>query len=71
MTEAEREVIKNFALGNNRLRDEAIRIHRKDIREHGLRRGNVHFDFMSEIDNPCPDFLLRARYRRQLTGEDK
>ena len=41
----------------------AIAIHRAYLRTHGVRRGDPYFDFMSEVDNPCPDLLLRSRYR--------
>lgn len=68
---SERGVIERFATSEPELRDEAIRIHRNQIawrRARGLPlpHGDIHFDFMSEIDNPCPDLILRAMYREKL-----
>lgn len=62
----EREIIRRFAAGEVSLRDEAIRIHRNSLRRVGVQRGDLHFDFMSEVDNPCPDLLLRSLYRERL-----
>jgi len=50
------------------LRDEAIAIYRKHIRE-WINEGNPrcpYMGFMSEIDNPCPDLGLRAHYRAAI-----
>ena len=62
----ESQIIERFADGDNSLRDEAIRVHRVNIRLNGLQHGNPHFDFMSEVDNPCPDLYLRSQYRKKL-----
>lgn len=62
----EREIIRRFAGGERALFDEAVRIYRNNIRQYGLQHGDAHFDFMSEVDCPVPDLLLRARYRRRV-----
>jgi hypothetical protein len=46
--------------------EKAIAVHRAYLRTHGVRRGDPYFDFMSEVDNPCPDLLLRSRYREAV-----
>jgi hypothetical protein len=66
MDASDKDIIRRFAAGDQTLRDEAIRIYRVRVRIHGLCRGQPYFDFMSEVDNPCPDLLLRARYREQV-----
>lgn len=66
MDGTEREVIKRFAAGDTSLREEAIRIHRLHLRLSGVKRDDAHFNFMSEVDNKCPDLMLRARYRSQV-----
>lgn len=50
---------------NSHLRQLAIDVHRKHIKEYGV-RGTPAMRFMAEVDNPCPDLILRARYRNQL-----
>lgn len=60
--------IADFARGHSGARAAAIAAHRASIRIHGLRHGDPYFDFMSEVDNPCPDLSLRARYRAAVLG---
>lgn len=59
------EVIRLFAAGHIHLRSEAIIIHRRYIATLGV-RGSAEMRFMAEVDTPCPDLGLRARYRRDL-----
>lgn len=72
MDEVERHIIYRLASGDQSARDEAIRVHRNHldylrIKHFPLPRGkDVHFDFMSEVDNPCPDLLLRSIYRKKV-----
>jgi hypothetical protein len=66
MTEGEKAVIKAFADGDKTKRDAAIAIHRDNLRIYGLMPRDPFFNFMSEIDNPCPDLSLRAKYRKQV-----
>jgi hypothetical protein len=66
MTEGEKAVIKAFACGDKAKRDEAIAIHRDNLRKYGPMPRDPFENFMSEIDNPCPDLALRARYRKQV-----
>jgi len=65
MTEEEKQVIRAFAEGKKELQDQAIAIHRKNIPLIGA-RGTPEQDFMAEVDNPVPDYILRALYRRKL-----
>jgi hypothetical protein len=66
MTEGEKAVIKAFACGDKTKRDEAIAIHRDNLCKYGSMPRDPFENFMSEIDNPCPDLALRARYREQV-----
>lgn len=60
---ADKAVIADLARGMTGVLGQALSIHRASMRIHGLRHGDPFFDFMSEVDNPCPDLNLRARYR--------
>jgi hypothetical protein len=75
LSDDDKNTIRNFARGYGGFRSDAIAIHRASMRIHGLRHGDPFFDFMSEIDNPCPDLMLRARYRdavlKTAQGEQK
>lgn len=66
MSPEELATIKAFAAGDKSLREDAIAIHRKYLQDQELRDTNAML-FMSEVDNPCPDYILRNRYRRLLT----
>jgi len=67
MTEGERAIIIKYALGERGLRDQAIAIHRENLRKYGVAGPfDPLSNFMSEVDNPVPDLALRARYRRQV-----
>lgn len=70
MERADMIAIEKFATGH--LADErpallkaAIEAHRKYIAVPAT-EWNAHMNFMSEVDNPCPDYGLRARYRKEL-----
>jgi hypothetical protein len=65
----EKLIIREFAGGNKAYRDEAISIYRRHISANGLCHGDPYCDFMSEVDNPCPDLGLRARYREAVLKE--
>lgn len=72
----ERDVIERFAGGDETLREEAIRIFRNTLarcrtKHVPIPRGDLHFEFMSEIDSPSPDYGLRAQYRERLVGPKK
>jgi hypothetical protein len=62
-SKADKSDIKACAAGVQGARDKAIAAYRASLRVHGIRLGDPYFNFMSEIDNPCPDLSLRARYR--------
>lgn len=71
MTPHDLERLERFAAGERGLRDEALRVfHNVLIRcrtnRSPLPRGDLHFEFMSEVDSPCPDLALRASYRERL-----
>jgi hypothetical protein len=66
MTEEQKAIILDFATGNKSRRNEAIVIYRQLIQKYGTNPKDPFFNFMSEVDNPCPDLALRARYRAAL-----
>lgn len=66
LSDQDKAVISDLAHGMTGVLAQAIAIHRASLRIHGLRHGDPYFDFMSEVDNPCPDLGLRARYRQTL-----
>ena len=76
MTEQDRKTIVAFAAGDRSLRELAIDIFRAELREiahlpsqeTARRMSEPAMRFMSEIDNVCPDNVLRAEYRKSLTG---
>ena len=70
MTDGEKATIKAFALGDKSLRDDAISIYRDNLRKYGISPQDPFFNFMSEMDNPCPDLNLRARYRGAIIRSD-
>jgi hypothetical protein len=65
MTPEDKEIILKYANGDLTIKDEAVKIHRKWIPIIGV-RGTPEQNFMAEVDNPCPDFGLRAQYRSTL-----
>lgn len=69
MSGAEKILIKHFAAGDTSLRAKAIVIHRDEIKRTGKVRGTPEMDFMAEVDNICPDYELRATYRKKLLGK--
>lgn len=66
--ERDREIIEAFAGGAKDRRDEAIDVYRKALRVGLVSSSSPHLSFMSEIDNAVPDLLLRATYRKAVTG---
>lgn len=69
MSDQDRDVIFDFALGNVDLRDRAVAIHRAYIPVLGV-RGALEMRFMAEVDNPAPDLALRGYYRELLLGRE-
>lgn len=70
LSAADIEVARRLAAGDRSARDEAQSIYERHVREwvHGGRQC-VAMCFLSEVFTPCPDLLLRARYRAQLIGQ--
>jgi hypothetical protein len=77
-TEQEKRLIKFFAgldKPAQRPRQDAIGAHRammqrclrSDVTKGGtLPYGDPHFEFMREIDNPCPCPILKAKWRAEV-----
>jgi len=68
MNHEEKLIIERFATGEIGLRTQAIDIHREHCVTVGV-RGNLHQQFMAEVDHPCPDLILRADYRERLRSQ--
>lgn len=72
MTDEDKLVIERYArayYANPRIeemRQAAIEVHRRNLTTPWGR--DIHMLFMSEVDTPCPDYVLRAKYRKQLLG---
>lgn len=62
-TKEELAAIGDLARGMTGTLGHAIAAYRRVLKTHGTRRRDPHFNFMSEVDNPCPDLGLRAHYR--------
>ena len=73
-SEAEREDIRAYARNPGpSFLDNAIKSHRNMLSRLRLRRtelpyGDIYFEFMREIDSLCPDYGLRAAYRRRIVS---
>lgn len=65
LSDDEKSVIASFARGNESLREQAITIFRNHLQDVGP-RNTPHMCFMAEIDNVCPDPILRRAYRDRL-----
>lgn len=63
LSDADKRDIQDCARRVSGATERAIAIHRTYLRTHGVRHGDPYFDFMSEVDNPCPDIGLRSVYR--------
>lgn len=62
-THTERDAINDLARGMTGTLGQAIQAYRRVLKARGVECRDPHFQFMSEVDNPCPDLGLRARYR--------
>lgn len=66
MTPGAKDIIRKFADGDELLREMAIQVYRLYIPHLGSYNSTPEMNFMSEVDNPVPDYALRARYREIL-----
>jgi hypothetical protein len=71
MTDKDRDIIREFAGGSMWLRDQALFVYRCEVKISGRARGTPEKDFMAEVDNPCPDYILRQVYRDRLVRSGK
>ena len=73
MTPEDKAVIYLFAVyeGYENLRVAAIDIYRKYLPHREAYGSHPEMNFMSEVDTPCPDLLLRATYRKALLDKNK
>ena len=72
MTDEDKAAIELYARTGARhdeIRARAIKAFRCYLLSSGPKaEWNLHMKFMSEVDTPCPDYSLRAMYRKQLLG---
>jgi hypothetical protein len=68
----DRRIIRALAAGRNDVRADAIAIFR------GILRGkkpewekDPYFAFMSEVDNPCPCYVLKANARAKILWSEQ
>lgn len=72
MDDGDKATIEAFAKGDESSRTAAVEAFRRCLLEEGVVEGPCML-FMSEVDNPIPDALLRAQYRKMvvsLAGRD-
>ena len=67
MSQADIDTIRAFALGDETKRLEAIQAHRRNLGSPAAT--SLYMRFMSEIDTPAPDLMLRYDYRRRIQQE--
>jgi hypothetical protein len=78
-SDADRLIISDLAAGNKLMHEPAIAIFRAALRsipcpshgEIGKYRDDPYFAFMSEVDNPCPCYVLKANARAAILKESK
>lgn len=63
------KLASRLAGGENSVRETCIEMYRQILRARGNTRSPA-MKFMSEVDNPCPDFGLRGMYRKTLLACD-
>lgn len=73
MTDDDKAIIRRYAAGNDLLRDRAIQIYRSELTSRIVRslseslpEEDDYMLFMAEVDNACPDYGLRAMYRKRI-----
>jgi hypothetical protein len=62
-TKEEQAAIGDLARGMTGTLGQATSAYRRVLKKRGVGVRDPFFQFMSEVDNPCPDLGLRARYR--------
>jgi hypothetical protein len=68
----DRDIIRSLANGDNSKRESAIAIFHAVLRsipssgEIRIYRSDPYFAFMSEVDNPCPCYVLKANARAAI-----
>ncbi len=68
-SENDRLVIRAYAGGDKSRRDAAIAIFRSVLRnKRPSYQDDPFFAFMSEVDNPCPCWVLRSQNRAKILG---
>lgn len=70
-SDSERLTIKQLAAGDQTKRDAAVSAFRSVLRhsDASWRRTDPYFAFMSEIDNPCPCYILKSQARAKILGQ--
>ena len=64
MPQADIDTIREFALGDESKRLAAIQAHRRNLG--GSATNSIYMRFMSEVDTPVPDLILRHTYRHRI-----
>jgi hypothetical protein len=66
-SDADRLVIRDLAAGNKLMLDTAVMIFRAVLRgKKPEYERDPYFAFMSEVDNPCPCYVLKANARAEI-----
>lgn len=67
-SENDKAVIRALAAGDQSRREEALSIFRSHLRG-GVFHHDPYFEFMSEIDSPCPCWVQRSKSRAAILGK--
>lgn len=71
MTSEDKDLIRCFAAGGDSLRQQAVNIHRRELKETLRVRDTPEIDFMAEVDNICPDYAFRSMYRKKIAKRSR
>lgn len=65
MWDEESNTIKNFAAGDESLKEKSLQIFYKYLNNPYI-RNSIEMRYMSEVDNICPDLCLKGIYKHRL-----
>lgn len=70
LTEQEKKVVRRLAGGDNDARHEAEPIYYAHVKAHvESGRKSPEMNFLSEMFNVCPDYMLKSIYRKQVLAQ--
>ncbi len=66
----DKSMVRKLAGGDNAVRADAESVYLANVRDHvdGGRK-SCEMNFLSEVFNKCPDYMLKAIYRKQVLAQ--